>query len=802
MTITTTSHSEHIVAEQIRVRGTVQGVGFRPTVWQLAKQTQLVGQVCNDSDGVLIKVWGQAYRIQTFVDRLQTECPPLAKIDHIERHRLVDNTMPMDFTIDASQSSDANTAVAPDAATCPACLAETLDVSHPRYGYPFTNCTHCGPRFSIIKSIPYDRDKTSMARFRMCPTCQQEYDTPSDRRFHAQPNACPQCGPQVWFEPLSALAHSAKNSTDTDPLLATIQLLCDGGIVAIKGIGGFHLACDATNVQAVKRLRQRKQRYHKPFALMARDIDVIKQYCVISDQEQTLLQSSAAPIVILATKPHQLAKEVAPGQNTLGVMLPYTPLHHLLLASFDTPLVFTSGNVSDEPQCIDNPTAKQKLAPIADAILNHDRDIVNRIDDSVVRMMANSPRVLRRARGYAPTTLPLPAGFDQAPAILALGAELKSTFCLIKQGTAILSQHMGDLENAATYLDYQKNIELYARLYEHTPEYIAIDHHPEYLSSKLGQQRAQQHHVQLEKVSHHHAHIAACLADNAYPLTDKSVLGVALDGLGLGDDDTLWGGEFLLADYTQATRLACFKPVPLLGGKQAMYEPWRNTYAHLNTTLGWAAVEKTFSTLALVQYLKNKPLATLDAMQQKGMNAPLSSSCGRLFDAVAAALDICRDTAHYEGQAAIELENITNLTHLQPEYQSYAYPFTIDDNKGTLPQLNCAPMWQALLTDLSKQTDKSIIAARFQLGLAIAISNMITLLVQNHTQHAIDTIVLSGGVFQNKILFEQVIAQLQRTPLRVLSHQRVPMNDGGIALGQAVITAARTLTTQRSEPCV
>ena len=521
---------------------------------------------------------GESEALNQLVELLRRAPPPLARIDNISVEEIPAENAPTGFVITASEASSPHTNITPDAASCSECISDTLNSADRRYRYPFTNCTHCGPRFSIINAIPYDRKNTSMAAFKMCADCQTEYDSPADRRFHAQPNACAVCGPKIWLE--SADGRDVVRGADApiQDQLDTIDLTCEkiqqGSIVAIKGIGGFHLACDASNAVVVKRLRQRKRRYQKPFALMAKDIASIQNYCEVSNKEAGLLQSSEAPIVILKINNNaDLPVDIAPGQHTLGFMLPYTPLHHLLMQRLDQPLVMTSGNISDEPQCIDNDDARTRLGDIADYLLLHNRDIFNRVDDSVARVMASEVCMLRRSRGYAPAPLPLPPGFESVPELLAMGGELKNTFCLLKDGLAIVSQHIGDLEDAPTYQDYVKNLLLYKELYEHNPQRFVIDKHPEYMSSKLGRQTAEETHTVLEEVQHHHAHIAACMAENSWPLDAGPVLGVALDGLGYGEDNTFWGGEFLLSNYVDYERLASFKPVAMLGGAQAWLSP-------------------------------------------------------------------------------------------------------------------------------------------------------------------------------------------------------------------------------------
>jgi len=780
---------------RIRVRGLVQGVGFRPTVWRIARELALSGRVCNDGEGVLIEVWGASERLDTLVERLRAECPPLARIDAIEREPLCGGPRRSGFVIDASTATAARTGVVPDAGACPACIEETLSPFSRRYRYPFTNCTHCGPRLSIVRAIPYDRPNTSMAVFPMCPDCQAEYEDPADRRFHAQPNACHACGPRAWLERADGRPFSADALTQLDDVDAVCTLLQRGEIVAIKGVGGFHLACDATHAQAVERLRARKRRFGKPFALMARDLDIVRRYCEVDAEAERLLCSPQAPIVILPARSNtDLAPAVAPGQRTLGFMLPYTPLHHLLLKRIDRPVVMTSGNLSEEPQCIDNADARKRLGGIADWLLLHDREIVNRVDDSVVRVMDGAPRLLRRARGYAPAPLPLPPGLEDAPPLLAYGGELKNTFCLVKDGQAILSQHMGDLEDAATWQDYRRNLALYAELFQHMPQALVIDRHPEYLSAKLGRARAVAEDLALIEVQHHHAHVAACLADNGWPLDAGPVLGVALDGLGFGDDGTLWGGEFLRADYFGYERLGTFKPVAMPGGAQAVREPWRNTWAHLVVGLGWARYKVNYAELELTRFLEAKPLNTLSAMLRTATNCPTASSCGRLFDAVAAAIGVCRERAGYEGQAAVELEALVDRNTLERESDGLAYPFTVPRLGDTgLSYVEPLPMWQALLGDLVLDTPPGVMAARFHKGLARVIVHMVYRLTHAEDRCILDTVALTGGVFQNATLLEQVAGRLRRLGYRVLTHRHVPANDGGLALGQAVVGAARQL---------
>ncbi|MDZ8069418.1 MAG: carbamoyltransferase HypF [Nostoc sp. DedQUE08] len=776
--------------EEIRVSGTVQGVGFRPTVYRLAKACGLCGDVCNDGEGVLIRVSGSEEALTEFVARLQTECPPLAKINKLTRTPYEDELKFDNFVISTSVSNAIKTEITPDAATCPQCQKEIFDPFSRFYRYPFTNCTHCGPRLSIICAIPYDRCNTSMSAFAMCSECGKEYHDVENRRFHAQPVACHVCGPAAWLERADGKSVTASMFSMLDDVDAVCTLLQKGEIVAIKGLGGIHLACDATQETVVQKLRQRKKRYHKPFALMARNIEVIEEYCSINAKEKELLTSSAAPIVLLqATGKKVVAPSIASKQNTLGFMLPYTPLHHLILRRMNRPIVLTSGNLADEPQCIDNEEAREKLGTIADYFLFHNREIINRVDDSVVRVLGDKVQTIRRARGYAPASISLPLGFHKVPQILAMGSELKNTFCLLREGKAILSQHLGDLENAAAFNAYQENLNLYLNLFEHQPEVIAIDKHPEYLSSKLGKELADTNKIKIYPIQHHHAHIAACMAENRISLDSPPILGIALDGLGYGDDSTLWGGEFLLADYRKFKRLATFKPVAMIGGEQAIYQPWRNTYAQLVAANLWNDCEQKYTDLEIVKFLKSKPLQLLNQLIDKKINSPPASSVGRLFDAVAAAIGIYRDECSYEGQAAIALEAIVDVSSLNNDKETLIYPF----NFSFLDSIYCIdprPMWQALLNDLQQQIPQTVIAAKFHQGLANAIVKMVQHLSQ---ENLINQVALTGGVFQNCILLEQVSKRLQTLGIKVLTHSLIPTNDGGLSLGQAVIAAAQLI---------
>ena len=773
-----------MIGERLIIRGQVQGVGFRPTVWRIATEMGLTGDVRNTSEGVEIRLWGDARR--DFECRLRMELPKLARIEALERLPIADPA-PARFEIASSASGTMRASVTPDAATCPDCLAEVRDAADRRYRYPFANCTNCGPRFSIVEGAPYDRTKTTMAAFAMCGDCADEYADPTDRRFHAQPVACPACGPHAWIEKPCAGPVSSETFAARDEMDAAGRLLVSGHILAVKGIGGFHLACDATNAAAVERLRARKGRVGKAFALMARDLGMIRKYCAVSEAEAALLTSAPAPIVLLRNDLVRLPEAIAPGLDRLGFMLPYTPMHHLMLENVDRPVVMTSGNISGEPQATTNADARERLAGIADYLLMHDRDIANRIDDSVMRVDLGTPRLLRRARGYAPSPISLPDGFSKDLRILAMGAQLKNTFCLVRDGDAILSQHMGDLEDAATADDVTHNLRLYRQLYEFDPDAVAVDLHPDYRCSRHGHDLAAEADLPVVEAQHHHAHIAACLAESGRPLDTHPVLGIAMDGLGLGDDGTIWGGEFLIADYRTYRRAAHFKPVALPGGTSAIREPWRNVYAHLIAAVGWDSLEGDYGDLPLVRKLTASPRSTLDAMIRTGTNSPLSSSCGRLFDAVAAAAGLAWGEQTYEGEAAMTLEAAIDRSTME-EPEASAYVLAISSIEGTDRLcLDPSPMWRAILEDLRHDPPAGTIAARFHRGLARALTELAARLAE---ENGLDTVALSGGCFQNETLFRLVHEGLDGRGLHVLSHSKVPANDGGLALGQAVIALA------------
>jgi hydrogenase maturation protein HypF len=759
----------------VRVEGIVQGVGFRPFVYGLATRLGLGGLVGNDADGVFAEIEGDPAAVARFLVLLERESPPLARIDKVTT-RDVTPAGSAAFAIAPSPAGGRSrrALVSADTATCADCLAELADPGDRRYGYPFINCTNCGPRFTIVTDVPYDRAATTMAGFEMCPSCAAEYHDPADRRFHAQPTCCPACGPRLRLE-------TSDGTLVPDPaargLIATAAgLLRAGQVLAVKGLGGYHLAADAGSAAAAAALRQRKHREDKPFAVMVADVAAARRLCEVSDTAADLLASARRPIVLLprqarrADGPPVVAPAVAPGNRQLGVMLPYTPLHHLLLRELAAPMILTSGNVSDEPIAFTDADARQRLAGIADAVLAHDRAIHIRTDDSVVRVFRGGAAVLRRSRGYVPEPLPVPVTFGRP--VLACGAELKSTFCLGARGHAFLSHHIGDLENAETLRSFTEGIEHFRRLFDIEPQVIAHDLHPDYLSTAHAARLAELSGADLAGVQHHHAHIASCLADNG---ETGPVIGVAFDGTGYGPDGTIWGGEFLIADLAGYRRAAHLEPVPMPGGAAAIRQPWRMTASYLAA----ADPDGTEPAGLAVRARNERAWGTIAAMAERGINAPLTSSAGRLFDAVAALLGV-RDTISYEGQAAIELEQLADPA------ESGCYRAAAD---GAEPlRIAAADLVRAAAADLGAGVSAPVIAARFHNGVAALIEETCVTL---RDRCGLDTVALSGGVFQNLLLADRVVSALARRGFRVLTHRRVPCNDGGISLGQAVIAASR-----------
>lgn len=771
-------------AKRIEITGVVQGVGFRPFVYNLAIGHGLRGWVRNTSAGVEIEVEGSGHALDAFVHALTSQAPPRAHIETISITEVSPNGHESFVILPSLPQADAYQLVSPDIATCTDCLRELFDPQDRRYAYPFINCTNCGPRFTIIEDIPYDRPKTTMREFHMCPICQAEYDDPTNRRFHTQPNACPVCGPHLWLvdntrsttaAPVAPSASTATgvvttNFDDSAVIRQVSSLLENGAIIALKGLGGFHLACDATNEIAVKRLRERKRRPHKPLAVMMATMDEVQRHCWVTPEEAALLTSPASPIVLLRWRDGStVARAVAPNNRYLGVMLPYTPLHHLLLQEVGRPLVMTSGNLSEEPIAKDNEEAIRRLSPLADAFLLHNRDIYARYDDSVWFVpLADQPQPLRRARGYAPSPVRLAFPLGR---ILACGAELKNTFCLTRDRYAFISQHIGDLENMETLAHFEATVALYEHLFRAKPAAIACDMHPDYLATRYAQERAQKENLPLFAIQHHHAHIASCLADNDWQPTAGPVIGVALDGTGYGSDGHIWGGEFLIADYHSFERYGHLQYLPLPGGDAAIHKPYRTALAYMYQCLG------EIHDLPFVASVPAEEIGVVQQMVEQGINTPLTSSCGRLFDAVSALLGICPE-ATYEAQAATELEMIAGDIQ-----KSDSYPFAIDYDRGTYI-VRLEPLWEALVQAVKASKSSSEISAAFH----NTVTQMIVKMCQRmRDERGLNNVALSGGCFQNRQLLRLTVNALGAQGFHVLLHRQVPCNDGGLSLGQALI---------------
>jgi len=756
----------HTVRTEVRVEGVVQGVGFRPFVYALATGLGLTGLVGNDLDGVFAEVEGPEAAVAEFLGRLELQAPPLARIERVTT-RALRPVRSASFVIAASESQTGlrRTLISADTATCADCLRELADPADRRHGYPFINCTNCGPRFTIVRDVPYDRPLTTMAPFTMCERCAAEYHDPADRRFHAQPTCCPACGPRLRLQSQPGLKNQLGLDHHENPIQAAVELLRGGRVLAVKGLGGYHLAADAACEQAVAALRQRKHREDKPFAVMAADLAAAAELAEVDEAAAALLTSPARPIVLLPRRPGTtVAQATAPGNRQLGVMLPYSPLHHLLLGAVGRPIVLTSGNVSDEPIVYRDDEARATLKGIADAFLTHDRAIHVRTDDSVARSFRGRPMLLRRSRGYVPEPLAVATGFPRP--VLACGAELKNTFCLARGRHAFVSQHIGDLENAETLRSFTEGIEHFRRLFDIDPEVVAHDLHPEYLSTKY----ALELDLPAEGVQHHHAHIASCLADNG---ETGPVIGVAFDGTGYGTDGTIWGGEFLAAGLAAFERGGHLAPVPMPGGAAAIRQPWRMAAAYV------ADPE--------VARRHQDHWPAVIAMAAKGINSPLTSSAGRLFDAAAAILGV-RDAINYEGQAAVELEQLAET--LTPA-ETRAYPAAVE--AGVPFTIRGSDLLHAVIEDRTDGVPAPVIAARFHHGVAALIEAGCLLMRERYD---LGTVALSGGVFQNLLLLSATVARLEARGFRVLLHSRVPCNDGGISLGQALVVASRVAASR------
>ncbi|PJA62036.1 MAG: carbamoyltransferase HypF [bacterium (Candidatus Ratteibacteria) CG_4_9_14_3_um_filter_41_21] len=826
---------------RVNINGIVQGVGFRPLVYRYAKRGNLAGWVSNTSEGVVIEVEGNSEKVDDFLKSLKSFPPPQAKITRLSTSLIPPQNDKQFEILPSIVHSQVKTQISPDIATCPECLEELSSPGDRRYLYPFLNCTNCGPRFTIIKDIPYDRNKTTMEKFMMCSQCQEEYQDPLNRRFHAQPNACPECGPQVTLvqsdevvaSEVSRLSLRAKRSnleiatssalggllamtpnpkTQSSGVRAikeTVKLLKKGKIVAIKGLGGFHLACDALNEEAVRNLRQRKYRENKPFALMARDLEIAKKFCQVSPEEEELLLSVKRPVVLLKKKTQivadsrrrlsQIVEQVAPNNKYLGFMLPYTPLHYLLFYELRTTnyeslsvLVMTSGNICEEPIAYENEEAVSRLSTIADYFLFHNRDIYTRCDDSVTRIFLPMKRemLIRRSRGYAPSPLTVPLIFKNE--ILACGAHLKNTFCLAKGNEVFISHHIGDLENLETLVALEKSVKHFKKLFAIEPAIIAHDLHPEYLSTKYAHRlRTMNSRLRTIPIQHHHAHIVSCLADNG--VDNHKVIGVAFDGTGYGEDGNIWGGEFLIADYADFERKAHLKYLPLPGAEQAIKEPWRMAATYLYETYGEGFLRLN---LDFTSRLNKSRWAVLEKMIKRRINSPLTSSMGRLFDAVSSLLGL-RDEITYEGQAAMELEMAIKSVQ-SSKFKVKSYKYGIEQEKKFFI-IKPKEIIMGIVEDLKHSVPVGAISFKFHNTIVEMIVETCMKIRSDFNQNyklrtmnsELNEVALSGGVFQNIFLLDRTFNRLIKEGFKVYLHRQVPTNDGGISLGQAVIANAK-----------
>ncbi len=806
-------------AYHVTITGVVQGVGFRPFVYNLATRLGLSGWVLNHSGGVDLEAEGPEPALQTFLTALREEAPPLARIESLTAEEIAPNGY-KNFEIRHSERQAGRyQIISPDVATCSDCLRELFDPNDRRYRYPFINCTNCGPRFTIIKDIPYDRPNTTMRVFPLCEDCREEYEDPTDRRFHAQPNACPVCGPHIWLTNAEGapLAGDSIHAATEAVLAKARALLLAGKILAIKGLGGFHLACDATNANAVQRLREHKRRPHKPFAVMVPTLNDVRAYCECSPQAEALLTSPQCPIVLLKrrdirTTMRSIADIVAPNTDMLGLMIPYTPLHHILLRDVGRPLVMTSGNVTEEPIAKDNDEALRRLGPLADAFLLHNRDIYARYDDAVWHLVPVGqglrptpaaprplqlprpetfgeqsspsalyrlpstaiPQPLRRARGYAP--LPVHVPF-KLRSIFATGPEMKNTFCLTRDDYAFISQHIGDMENLETLEHYEAALKTYKYLFRIEPEEVVCDLHPDYLTTRLAREYAQEAGLSAPlHVQHHHAHIASCLADNEWTPDSDPIIGVALDGTGYGEDGAIWGAEWLVGGYRGFQRVAHLEYLPLPGGDISVHKPWRIAVAYVYALLGKEALERE-SIAKLVKGMAPAELILVRQQVKRHVNTPLTSSMGRLFDAVSALLGVCRE-ATYEAQAAIEMEQVSSVSS-----DTIPYPFDLSQIDG-MRIVHLASLFEALLTDLEHGVPVPQIGGRFH----VTVADMVYQVCQHLRElRGLSTVALSGGVFQNRLLLGLLMPWLEAAGFEVLVHHQVPSNDGCVSLGQAML---------------
>ncbi|CAH2213307.1 carbamoyltransferase HypF [Tepidibacter aestuarii] len=748
-----------IIRKYVWVKGIVQGVGFRPFVYNIAVNNNLNGWVKNTSEGVYIDIEGKEENIDIFLDELKYKAPPLSKINEIIiEDRCIKNYD--DFSIQKSHDNEnAITLISPDVATCKDCEREIKNNKDKRYKYPFTNCTNCGPRFSIIKKLPYDRPMTTMNDFNMCDECENEYQNPMDRRFHAQPNACPKCGPEVWITDKNG------NKIETkDSVKKTISLLKEGKIIAIKGLGGFHLACDASNEEAIKTLRNRKLRPSKPFALMMHNIDTVKEYCYVNKTEESILNGIKRPILLLDKKNNILPEDIAPNNNKLGVMLPYTPLHHLLFDEELKSLVMTSANVSGLPIVYKNDDAINKLNDVVDYFLLHNREINIPVDDSVTKVVLNKETLIRRSRGYAP----VPINVDNIKETLACGSHLKNTFCISKGEFAFISQHIGDMDNLETYENFERNINHFKDIYSIKPEIISYGMHPDFLSVEF----AKNQEGKKVPVQHHHAHIASCMIDNNI---DKEVIGLAFDGMGIGTDGKVWGGEFLICDYKNFKRVGHLNYVKMPGGDKAVKEPWRMAVSFLYKTHEGNMDEY------ILKNVPNNNIRNIITMIKNDLNSPETSSMGRLFDAVSALTGLKRQIT-YEGEAAINLESIAD------KEEKGTYNYDIDYINDTYI-VNTDNIIKNILSDIHNNICTSIISKRFH-NTVISFSVDMCKIIREKS--GINSVALSGGVFQNEIILKGIYSELLNNGFEVYTHGEIPCNDGGISIGQLVIANHKT----------
>ncbi len=751
-----------ILTKRIKISGVVQGVGFRPFIYRMAKQFELVGEVSNSSSGVDIVVSGVQCNVDNFIEDIPQKIPPLAHISSIS----VSSVLPtlVDFKnfsiVKSRESRESGAIIPPDISTCDACLDDVSDSKNRRYRYPFTNCTNCGPRYTILMDVPYDRKKTSMKSFRMCSLCQTEYSDPGDRRFHAQPNACPTCGPSL------CLTDSDGNPIESENQIAKVSgLIREGNIIAIKGIGGFHLTVDATNNAVVEQLRKRKHREDKPFAVMSSSLDNIRSYAFVRKVEAATLSGIQRPIVLLGkVKNYPIAKAVSPNNSHIGVMLPYTPLHNLLFSEGKfLALVMTSANLSGEPIITTNQDALKYLNKIADYFLMHNRDILTRSDDSVLKYYAGSTRIIRRSRGYVP--LPIDITYNQST-VLACGAEKKNTICLTRNKTAFMSQHIGNLQSKSGYNFFLETIDHMCNVLKVQPDLIACDYHPDYMSTRYVSELKS---VKVVKVQHHHAHIVACTVENK---VSDPVIGLAFDGTGLGDDNTIWGGEVLISSYSSYNRVGCLEPVPMPGSSMAIYEPWRMAVSYLYKAFGMSLLEIP---LPILVCLKKRDITMLISMIRQKINTPYTSSLGRFFDGIAAIVGI-RNKVSFEGQSAMELESLVT-----PGIDE-KYSFDIASNKKFT--LTASPIVEGVVYDVLKGVYKGVIAAKFHNTIISMFVEVCLLLKKCYN---VKHVALSGGVFQNSVLTDGIKHNLEKHDFKVLIHRLVPCNDGGISLGQAIV---------------